>query len=77
MKSKYMSRKFILAMCWVILAVIAMVLSKDALVYLASVPSIAFILGESIVDAHSCVKQSKTVDLTEYHDVKHEVKKGE
>ena len=64
-------------MCWVVLAVIAMALSKDALVYLASVPSIAFILGESIVDAHSCVKQSMTVDKTTYHTVNENKEKND
>ncbi len=68
MKSKYMSRKFILAIAWCILAVVAMALGKDDLVYLSVLPSISFILGESIVDKASSVKRS--LDVTKYEDHK-------
>lgn len=66
MKSKYMSRKFILAITWCILAIVAMALGKDDLVYLSVLPSISFILGESIVDKASSVKRS--LDVTKFED---------
>ena len=50
MKSKYMSRKFILAVLWLIVAIIGLAVGNDTLVILAQIPTVAFILGESIVD---------------------------
>lgn len=70
MKSKYLSRKFLIALAWIIFAIVAILLSKDKLVYLSALPSLAFILGESIVDAKSSVKQS--MDVTKY--VQHNIK---
>lgn len=72
MKSKYMSRKFILAIAWCILAVVAMALGKDDLVYLSVLPSISFILGESIVDKASSVKRSLTVNKYEDSHIQQE-----
>ena len=70
MKSKYLSRKFLLALAWTVFAIVAILLSKDKLVYLSALPSLAFILGESFVDAKSSVKQS--MDVTKY--VQHNIK---
>lgn len=70
MKSKYLSRKFLIAVAWTIVAIAALLLSKDKLVYLSALPSLAFILGESFVDAKSSVKQS--MDVTKY--VQHNIK---
>lgn len=70
MKSKYLSRKFLIAVAWTIVAIVALLLSKDKLVYLSALPSLAFILGESFVDAKSSVKQS--MDVTKY--VQHNIK---
>lgn len=61
MKSKYLSRKFLLALTWTVVAIVALLLGNDKLVYLSALPSLAFILGESIVDAMSSVKQSMNV----------------
>ena len=67
-----MSRKFILAIAWCILAVVAMALGKDDLVYLSVLPSISFILGESIVDKASSVKRSLTVNKYEDSHIQQE-----
>lgn len=61
MKSKYMSRKFILAVLWLIVAIIGLALGNDKLVLLAQIPTVAFILSEAIVDFGSCVKRSLDV----------------
>lgn len=71
MKNKYTSRKFILAVAWCILAIVAMALAKDKLVYLSVLPSLAFILGESIVDKASSVKRSLDVTKHEDHKIDH------
>ena len=75
MKSKYLSRKFILAIAWCIVGVIALLLSKDKLVYLGCIPSIAFILGESIVDKASSVKRS--LDVHKYEQTGETKKEAE
>ena len=69
MKSKYMSRKFILAVLWLIVAVIGLGLGNDKLVLIAQLPTIFFIIGESIIDKASSVKQSLEVHKNEYKDV--------
>lgn len=61
MKSKYMSRKFILAVLWLIVAIIGLAVGNDTLVILAQIPTVTFILGESIVDKASSVKRSLDV----------------
>jgi hypothetical protein len=66
MKSKYLSRKFILAVIWCLIAGLAIIFNKDVLVYFASLPTFAFIIGESFVDAKSSVKQSMNVTKNIY-----------
>lgn len=56
-----MSRKFILAVLWLIVAIIGLAVGNDKLVILAQIPTVAFILGESIVDKASSVKRSLEV----------------
>ena len=75
MKSKYMSRKFILAVLWLIVAIIGLAVGNDTLVILAQIPTVAFILGESIVDKASSVKRS--LDVTKYEYPKYDHGTGE
>ena len=71
MKSKYLSRKFWVTIVGLVVSIYA-TFNDNTLVALGGLLLAAcFVIGESIVDAHSCVKQSKTVDLTEYHHVDH------
>lgn len=63
-----MSRKFILAVLWLIVAIIGLAVGNDKLVIFAQIPTVAFILGESIVDKASSVKRS--LDVTKYEDHK-------
>ena len=71
MKNKYLSRKFWVSIVGLVVSIVA-IFNDNTLVALGGLALAAcFVIGESIVDAHSCVKQSKTVDLTEYHNVNH------
>lgn len=56
-----MSRKFILAVLWLIVAIIGLAVGNDKLVIFAQIPTVAFIFGESIVDKASSVKRSLDV----------------
>lgn len=70
-----MSRKFLVSIAGLIVSIYALAVDNTLVAIAGIVLAGCFVIGESIVDAHSCVKQSKTVDLTEYHQVNHEVEK--
>lgn len=67
-----MSRKFILAVLWLIVAIIGLAVGNDKLVLLAQIPTVAFILGESIVDKASSVKRTLAVNRDEFAQSKNE-----
>lgn len=74
MKSKYLSRKFWVSIVGLAVSIVA-TFNDNTLVALGGLALAAcFVIGESIVDANSCVKQSKKVDVTDYHCTEHEVK---
>lgn len=74
MKSKYLSRKFWVSIVGLVVSIVA-TFNDHTLVALGGLALAGcFVIGESIVDAHSCVKQSKNVDITDYHNTHHEVK---
>lgn len=68
MKSKYMSRKFILAVLWLVVAIIGLAVGNNMLVIFAQIPTVAFILGESFIDSSSSVKREQSVSETHYVD---------
>lgn len=72
-----MSRKFIVAICGLIVAVYGIAYGNNVAVIAGCLLAGAFIIGEAIVDAVASVKLKKmvTVDETTYHDIK-EVKDG-
>lgn len=68
MKSKYMSRKFIVAIIGLVLAGVAVAMNNTVVALAGVFLAGCFVIGESIIDAHSSVK--RTVDITEYREVK-------
>ena len=77
MKSKYLSRKFWVSIVGLVVSIIA-IFNDNTLVALGGLALAAcFVIGESIVDAHSCVKQSKCVNIEDYHHIDHTVKDKE
>ena len=77
MKTKYMSRKFIVAIAGLLVAVFGIGYENNIAIVAGCLIAGAFIIGEAIVDAVASVKLKKmvTVDETTYHDIK-EVKDG-
>lgn len=73
-----MSRKFIVAICGLIVAVYGISYGNNIAVIAGCLLAGAFIIGEAIIDAVASVKIKKTVsvDETTYHDIKHEVRDG-
>ena len=69
MKSKYMSRKFIVAVCGMGLALVALILGNNGIAYAGITLAGSFVMGESIVDAVASVKRNVTIDETTYKNV--------
>lgn len=69
MKSKYMSRKFIVAVCGIGLALVALVLNNNGIAYAGIALAGSFVAGESFVDGLSSVKKYINVDDTLYKNV--------
>ena len=77
MKSKYLSRKFWVSIVGLAVSIVA-TFNDNTLVALGGLALAAcFVIGESIVDAHSCVKQSKLVSIEDCHHSDHTVKDNE
>lgn len=68
MKSKYMSRKFVVAVIGLGVSVVATVCNNTVVALGGLLLAGSFVIGEAIVDAHACTK--KTIDITEYRDIK-------
>lgn len=69
MKSKYMSRKFIVAVCGMVLALVALIVGNNGIAYAGITLAGSFVMGESIVDALASVKRNVTVDETTYKNI--------
>ena len=63
MKTKYMSRKFIVAVCGLGITLIALFLGNDGIAYAGIALAGCFVIGESAIDAFSSTK--KTVNIKE------------
>lgn len=61
MKTKYMSRKFIVAVCGLGLSLVALVIGNDGIAYAGIALAGSFVMGESIVDAVSSTKKNISV----------------
>lgn len=68
MKSKYMSRKFIIAVCGLGLSLVALFLGNDGIAYAGIALAGCFVIGESIVDKASCIKQNRSISINEVKD---------
>lgn len=69
MKSKYMSRKFIVAVCGIGLALVALIVGNNGIAYAGITLAGSFVMGESIVDAMASTKRHITVDESTYKNV--------
>lgn len=67
MKSKYMSRKFIVAIVGLGLAGVAVAMNNTVVALAGVFLAGCFVIGESIVDAVSSIKRS--VHISEYKEV--------
>lgn len=72
MKTKYMSRKFIIAICGLVIAIVALVMNNNLICIAGLSLGALFIIGESAIDKIGAVK--KSVLITERHDVNGESK---
>lgn len=62
MKTKYMSRKFIVAVCGLGISLIALILSNDLIALAGIALAGCFVIGESIVDKAGAVKRNINVN---------------
>lgn len=62
MKTKYMSRKFIVAVCGLGISLIALILNNDVIALAGIALAGCFVIGESIVDKASAVKRNINVN---------------
>ena len=63
MKTKYMSRKFIVAVCGLGISLIALILNNDVIALAGIALAGCFVIGESIVDKAGAVKRN--INVTE------------
>ena len=75
MKSKYMSRKFIIALVGIILAIVGVVFGNNIAVLAGCFIGASFIIGESIIDKASSVHRN--IDVTEVRDYDIKVEKSQ
>ena len=61
MKTKYMSRKFIVAVCGLGITLIALFLGNDGIAYAGIALAGCFVIGEAAIDAFAAPKKSVTV----------------
>ena len=72
MKTKYMSRKFIVAVCGLGLALVALVLNNNTVALAGIGLAGCFIIGESIVDKAGTIKQSRAQQIVVNENVSRE-----
>ena len=75
MKTKYMSRKFIVAVCGLGLALVALVLNNNIVALAGIGLAGCFIIGESIVDKAGTIKQSRAQQIVVNENVSRETSK--
>lgn len=63
-----MSRKFIVAVCGLGISLVALFLGNDGIAYAGIALAGCFVIGESIVDKASCIKQSRNISIDEVRD---------
>lgn len=78
MKTKYMSRKFIVAVIGLVISLVALVLNNNTVALAGIGLAGCFVIGEAIVDKAGAIKQSRTVGINEYvsRGTSNEVKDG-
>ena len=62
MKTKYMSRKFIVAICGLGLAAIALFLGNDNIAMAGIALAGSFVVGESIIDKAGTIKRNVNIN---------------
>lgn len=73
MKTKYMSRKFIVAVIGLVLSLVALVLNNDTVALAGIGLAGCFVIGEAIVDKAGAIKKVHHVDV--YENVSRETSK--
>lgn len=68
MKMKYMSRKFIVAVCGLGLALVALFLGNNGIAYAGIGLAGCFVIGESIIDKAGAIRHSREIYIEEKHD---------
>lgn len=63
-----MSRKFIVSLAGLIVSIVALCYNNTLVALGGLILAGCFVIGESIVDAHSCVKREHSVSETHYVD---------
>ena len=66
MKTKYMSRKFIVACCGLGLSLVALVLNNDTVALAGIALAGCFVIGESIVDKAASIRRTVILNDTNY-----------
>lgn len=78
MKTKYMSRKFIVAVIGLVISLVALVLNNNTVALAGIGLAGCFVIGEAIVDKASAIKQSREIYINENvsRETSNEVKDG-
>ena len=66
MKTKYMSRKFIVAVIGLVLSLVALVLNNNTVALAGIGLAGCFVIGEAIVDKAGAIKREHNVSINEY-----------
>lgn len=69
MKTKYMSRKFIVAVCGLGLSLVALVLNNNTVALAGIGLASCFVIGESIVDRAGALRREHLINV--YENVQH------
>lgn len=77
MKTKYMSRKFIVAVIGLVLSLVALVLNNDTVALAGIGLAGCFVIGEAIVDKAGAVRKEHYQQLTVNETVSRETSKEE
>lgn len=75
MKTKYMSRKFIVAVIGLVISLVALVLNNNTVALAGIGLAGCFVIGEAIVDKAGAIKRENTVNISEY--VSRETSRGD
>lgn len=78
MKTKYMSRKFIVAVIGLVISLVALVLNNNTVALAGIGLAGCFVIGEAIVDKAGAIKRENIINVSEHvsRETSSEVKDG-